>query len=67
MRGTGSAGASFIMGSSPGRSPVSAFKFYGYSGHVAMWGRTMPGTKQLILNGSDERYLSGGTIPSTPI
>ena len=26
-------------------------------GHVTMWGRTMPGTKQLILNGCGERYL----------
>ena len=29
------------------------------AGHIAMWGRTMPGTKQLILNGDDGRYLGG--------
>jgi hypothetical protein len=38
-------------------------KFYSHSGHIAMWGRTMPGTKQLILNGSDGRYLSGWNYP----
>jgi len=38
-------------------------KFYSHSGHVAMWGRTMPGTKQLILNGSDGRYLGGWNYP----
>ena len=34
-------------------------KQYTHSGHVTMWGRTMPGTKQLILNGP-KGYLVGG-------
>ena len=34
-------------------------KEYAHSGHVTMWGRTMPGTKQLILNGP-KGYLVGG-------
>jgi hypothetical protein len=34
-------------------------KFSSHSGHIAMWGRTMPGTKQLILNGDGGRYLGG--------
>jgi len=34
-------------------------KFSSHSGHLAMWGRTMPGTKQLILNGDEGRYLGG--------
>jgi hypothetical protein len=34
-------------------------KFSSHSGHLAMWGRTMPGTKQLILKGDDGRYLGG--------
>ena len=38
-------------------------KFYSHSGHLAMWGRTMPGTKQLILNGQDGRYLGGWNYP----
>ena len=38
-------------------------KFYSHSGHLAMWGRTMPGTKQLILNGFDGRYLGGWNYP----
>jgi hypothetical protein len=38
-------------------------KSYSHSGHLAMWGRTMPGTKQLILNGSDGRYLGGWNYP----
>lgn len=28
-----------------------------------MWGRTMPGTKQLILNGQEGRYLGGWNYP----
>jgi transcriptional regulator of met regulon len=57
----------------PGDEPLTVFvdwhtkphwtKFYGHSGHIAMWGRTMPGTKQLILNGSDGRYLGGWNYP----
>lgn len=38
-------------------------KFYNHSGHIAMWGRAMPGTKQLILNGTDGRYLGGWNYP----
>ena len=38
-------------------------KSYSHSGHLAMWGRTMPGTKQLILNGQDGRYLGGWNYP----
>jgi hypothetical protein len=38
-------------------------KFYSHSGHVAMWGRTMPGTKQLILNGLGGQYLGGWNYP----
>ncbi|MCP4539694.1 MAG: hypothetical protein GY832_21360 [Chloroflexi bacterium] len=34
-------------------------KEYVHAGHVTMWGRTMPGTKQLILNGP-KGYLVGG-------
>jgi len=53
----------------PGDIPLSIFadwhvkphwtKFDSHSGHVTMWGRTMPGTKQLILNGPGG-YLLGG-------
>jgi hypothetical protein len=38
-------------------------KSYSHSGPLAMWGRTMPGTKQLILNGPDGRYLGGWNYP----
>jgi hypothetical protein len=34
-------------------------KFSSHSGHLAMWGRTRSGTKQLILNGEEGRYLGG--------
>ena len=57
----------------PGNDPLTIFvdwhtkphwtKFYSHSGHIAMWGRTMPGTKQLILNGTDGRYLGGWNYP----
>ena len=57
----------------PGNDPLTIFvdwhtkphwtKFYNHSGHIAMWGRTMPGTKQLILNGFDGRYLGGWNYP----
>ncbi len=57
----------------PGEDPLTIFvdwhtkphwtKFYSHSGHIAMWGRTMPGTKQLILNGFDGRYLGGWNYP----
>ena len=38
-------------------------KSYSHAGHVAMWGRTMPGTKQLILNGPNGRLLGGWNYP----
>jgi hypothetical protein len=57
----------------PGDEPLTIFadwhvkphwtKFYSHSGHVAMWGRTMPGTKQLILNGFGGQYLGGWNYP----
>lgn len=38
-------------------------KHYAHSGHVTMWGKTMPGTKQLFLNGTDGRLLGGWNYP----
>lgn len=38
-------------------------KAYSHSGHVTMWGRVMPGTKQLILNGLEGRLLGGWNYP----
>lgn len=38
-------------------------KAYSHSGQVAMWGRVMPGTKQLILNGPQGRLLGGWNYP----
>ncbi len=38
-------------------------KLYSHAGHVAMWGRTMPGTKQLILNGFHGRLLGSWNYP----
>ena len=38
-------------------------KAYSQVGHVAMWGRTMPGTKRLILNGPQGRLLGGWNYP----
>jgi hypothetical protein len=38
-------------------------KAYSHAGHMTMWGRVMPGTKQLILNGSDGRFLGGWDHP----
>jgi hypothetical protein len=38
-------------------------KTYSHAGHVTMWGRVMPGTKQLILNGPDGRFLGGWDYP----
>ena len=53
----------------PGNDPLTIFadwhvkphwtKSYSHAGHVAMWGRTMPGTKQLILNGPHGRLMGG--------
>ncbi len=38
-------------------------KTYSHTGHVTMWGRTMPGTKQLIVNGPQGRLLGGWNYP----
>jgi len=53
----------------PGDSPLFVFsdwhvkphwtKFWAHSGHVTMWERVMPGTKQLILNGPGGHLLGG--------
>jgi len=53
----------------PGSEPLVIFtdwhvkphwtKEKSHSGHITMWGRTMPGTKQLVINGVDG-YLLGG-------
>ena len=34
-------------------------KAYSHAGHVTMWGRTLPGTKQLMLNGTNGELLGG--------
>jgi len=57
----------------PGDDPLTIFadwhikphwtKCYSHAGHVTMWGRVMPGTKQLILNGPDGRFLGGWDYP----
>ena len=57
----------------PGDSPLYLFvdwhvkphwtKQYAHSGHVTMWGRTMPGTKQLIVNGPDGWLVGGWNHP----
>ncbi len=57
----------------PGDGPLTIFvdwhtkphwtKFHSHSGHMAMWGRTMPGTKQLVLNGFHGRLLGGWNYP----
>lgn len=51
----------------PGAEPLTIFtdwhvkphwtKERSHSGHVTMWGRTMPGTKQLVVNGPDGYWL----------
>lgn len=38
-------------------------KAYSHAGHVTMWGRTLPGTKQLILNGTHGEFLGGWNYP----
>jgi hypothetical protein len=53
----------------PGQSPLFIFtdwhtkphwtKSPAHSGHITMWERVMPGTKQLILNGPDGHLLGG--------
>ena len=53
----------------PGDSPLVIFadwhikphwtKHPAHSGHVTMWGRVMPGTKQLVLNGPEGHLLGG--------
>lgn len=57
----------------PGDAPLILFadwhikphwaKAYSHAGHVAMWGRVMPGTKQLILSGPQRRLLGGWDYP----
>jgi hypothetical protein len=57
----------------PGNAPLALFadwhvkphwtKEYAHAGHVAMWGRVMPGTKQLILSGLQGRLLGGWDYP----
>jgi len=57
----------------PGDEPLTLFadwhvkphwtKAYSHAGHVTMWGRTMPGTKQLILNASAGQLLGGWNYP----
>jgi hypothetical protein len=57
----------------PGQSPLYLFadwhvkphwtKEYAHAGHVTMWGRTMPGTKQLILNGPQGYFVGGWNYP----
>jgi hypothetical protein len=57
----------------PGDEPLTIFvdwhvkphwtKEASHSGHVTMWGRTMPGTKQLILNGPHGRLLGAWNYP----
>lgn len=57
----------------PGHAPLFLFtdwhvkphwtKAYSHAGHVAMWGRVMPGTKQLILSGPQGRLLGGWDYP----
>jgi hypothetical protein len=57
----------------PGDSPLFTFtdwhvkphwtKFFAHSGHVTMWERVMPGTKQLILNGPGGHLLGGWNYP----
>ena len=57
----------------PGDDPLTIFadwhikphwtKSYSHAGHVTMWGRVMPGTKQLILNGPEGQLLGGWNYP----
>jgi hypothetical protein len=53
----------------PGHAPLFIFadwhvkphwtKYPAHSGHVTMWGRVMPGTKQLFINGPEGHILGG--------
>jgi hypothetical protein len=57
----------------PGDTPLFIFsdwhvkphwtKEFAHSGHVTMWERVMPGTKQLIINGPGGRLLGGWNYP----
>ena len=57
----------------PGDDPLFIFtdwhvkphwtKHPAHSGHVAMWGQVMPGTKQLLINGPDGHLLGGWNYP----
>jgi hypothetical protein len=65
--------ASYARAWYPGRTPVYVFtdwhikphwtKQYSHTGHVTMWGRSMPGTKQLIINGPKGYLLGGWNYP----
>ncbi len=57
----------------PGDAPLTIFadwhvkphwtKFYSQAGRVTMWGRVMPGTKQMIVNGPQGHLLGGWNHP----
>jgi len=57
----------------PGGTPLTLFvdwhskphwtKTDSHAGHVSMWGRVMPGTKQLLLTGPQGRLLGGWNYP----
>jgi hypothetical protein len=63
----------YVQAWHPDHSPLIIFadwhikphwtKTYSHTGHVTMWGRTMPGTKQLIVNGPEGHLLGGWNYP----
>ena len=63
----------YVQAWHPGQAPLLLFtdwhvkphwtKTYSHTGHVTMWGRTMPGTKQLIINGPQGHLLGGWNYP----
>lgn len=65
--------AAYVQAWYPDGKPLTVFadwhikphwtKAYSHTGHVTMWGRVMPGTKQLILNGPQGRFLGGWDYP----
>ena len=67
--------AAYVYGQAwhPGRHSLIIFgdwhvkphwtKTYSHTGHVTMWGRTLPGTKQLIINGPQGHLLGGWNYP----
>ena len=60
---------SYSQGWYPGNEPLVIYvdwhikphwtKYPAHSGAITMWGRVMPGTKQLIINGPDGHVLGG--------